>query len=232
MFQGFTDRTFEFFMAIGFNNNREFFQANHAWYVDAVREPARALVADLNDVVRGVDPSLETRPQKVVSRINRDIRFSNDKSPYRDYIWLAFRRPGSERKSTLGLFFDMSAEGASFGMGFYDRNMPMMNALRRRILTEPEALTALTAPVLARYRLYPREMKRLQIPDQVPEPLRPWYRLRGFYVEREIRDFSLLKSPRLADALAEGFLELKPLYQYLLAMPPEEEFVDFSKATL
>lgn len=232
MFQGFSDRTFEFFMAIRFNNNREFFQANHGWYVDALREPARDLAADLAETVRAIDPSLELRPQRVVSRINRDIRFTKDKSPYRDYIWLAFRRPGTERKTTLGFYFDMSDEGGSFGMGFYGENLPMMNALRRRIMTEPEALCALTGPVLNRFRLYPREMKRLQIPDQVPEPLRAWYRLKGFYVEREIHDFVLLKSPELADALAQGFCELKPLYQYLLALPPEEELVDFSQATL
>lgn len=32
MFQGFTEQTFEFFMAIRFNNNREFFLENHDWY--------------------------------------------------------------------------------------------------------------------------------------------------------------------------------------------------------
>ncbi|NLG25439.1 MAG: DUF2461 domain-containing protein, partial [Clostridiales bacterium] len=45
MFQGFTDRTFEFFMAIRFNNNREFFLANHDWYAQAVRDPMRSLAA-------------------------------------------------------------------------------------------------------------------------------------------------------------------------------------------
>ncbi len=47
MFQGFTDRTFEFFMAIKFNNNREFFHENHDWYEEAVRNPLRELAADI-----------------------------------------------------------------------------------------------------------------------------------------------------------------------------------------
>ena len=43
MFQGFSDETFEFFMAIRFNNNRDFFQANRDWYLRAVREPCLRL---------------------------------------------------------------------------------------------------------------------------------------------------------------------------------------------
>ena len=39
MFQGFSDETFEFFMAIQFNNNTEFFHGNHDWYTRAVRTP-------------------------------------------------------------------------------------------------------------------------------------------------------------------------------------------------
>ena len=103
MFQGFTDRTFEFFMAIKFNNNRQFFHENHAWYEEALRNPLRDLAADLAPVIETMDPALETRPEKVVSRINRDIRFSNDKSPYRDYMWLAFRRPGDQRSFVHGI---------------------------------------------------------------------------------------------------------------------------------
>ena len=99
MFQGFTEQTFEFFMAIRFNNNREFFLENHDWYQSSVRTPCLDLASALGDAVNALDPELETRPTKVLSRINRDVRFSNDKSPYRDYLWLAFRRPGAERRT-------------------------------------------------------------------------------------------------------------------------------------
>ena len=59
MFQGFTDRTFEFFMAIQFNNNREFFHSNHDWYEEAVRNPLRDLAADLAPVIEQMDPDLD-----------------------------------------------------------------------------------------------------------------------------------------------------------------------------
>ena len=124
MFNGFSDETFEFFMAIAFNNNRDFFQAKHDWYLRAVREPCLALAEALGPVALDLDEHLDTRPNRVVSRINRDIRFSRDKSPYRDYMWLSFRRAGPERGAALGLYFDISHEGASCGMGFYATTPP------------------------------------------------------------------------------------------------------------
>ena len=140
MFQGYTDETFEFFMAIRFNNNRDFFQASHDWYLRAVREPSLRLAEVLGPVIEAMDENMERRANRVVSRINRDLRFSRDKSPYRDYIWLAWRVPGEQRSTTLGVYFDISDQGSSYGMGYYEDNRPLMNALRRRMASEPEAI--------------------------------------------------------------------------------------------
>jgi len=220
-FNGFHSGTIEFLMAIRFNNNREFFLENREWYERDVREPARALADALGETVRAMDPYLEIRPQRVVSRINRDVRFSRDKSPYRDNVWLAFRRPGEERNTALGVYFDLSVEGGCFGMGYYDENRPMMNALRRQILTAPEQFLELSERAMRGFTLYPKAMKRMPIPESLPEALRPWYALRGFYMERELRDFSLLYSSALVGELCDGYRQLTPFYQYLTALAPE-----------
>ena len=81
MFQGYSNETIEFFLAIRFNNNRPFFLENRDWYLRAVREPSIALAEELAPVAEDIDPDLERRPHRVVSRINRDIRFARDKSP-------------------------------------------------------------------------------------------------------------------------------------------------------
>ena len=205
MFQGFTDRTFEFFMAIKFNNNRQFFHENHDWYEEAVRLPMKDLAADLSDTIDSLDPELETRPEKVVSRINRDIRFSNDKSPYRDYMWLAFRKPGLDRKITLGAYFDISCQGASFGAGIYNEHKPYMNGLRQQLLTREEEFLSAWLPVKDEFQLFGTRFKRMEIPSQLSPETAEWYPLRGFYVEKDIPDFDLLCSPQLTDFLREGF---------------------------
>ena len=204
MFQGYSDETFEFFMAIRFNNNRPFFLENRDWYLRAVREPSLALAQELSDAVEALDPDLERRPNRVVSRINRDIRFSRDKSPYRDYIWLAFRRPGEERGTTLGVYFDISDAGANCGMGFY----------------KPGEMLRLWRELRDEFVLFPRINKRLKVPENIPEELREWYAARAFYVERPIADFDLIRSPALAEEVKRCFGRLKPLYDYILNERP------------
>ena len=227
MFNGFSDETFEFFMAIRFNNNRDFFQSNHDWYLSAVRQPCLALAEALGPTVEDIDEDFDVRPNRVVSRINRDIRFSHDKSPYRDYMWLSFRRHGESQSDSLGLYYDMSAQGgASYGMGFYKGNPPLMNGLRRQIKQDPGPMLELWRELRDEFTLHPNTIKRMKVPEEIPEELRQWYPLRGFYIEKELPDFALLKSPALLEELKSGYMKLKPFYQYIRSITPEEENSD------
>lgn len=222
-FTGFSHETIEFFMAIRFNNNREFFHANHDWYERAVRRPCLALAEDVQDCVRAIDPDIEVRPGRVVSRINRDIRFSNDKSPYRDYMWLHFHRPTEHKGATPGFYFDIGVDGVSCGMGFYDQNRPLMNALRCEILRSPEAVRALVQPLERDFVFCPKSFKRMRIPDSVPEALRDWYALKGFYMECPSNDMDRITSPALADWLIGCYEALTPLYRFLMQLTPLAE---------
>lgn len=216
MFQGYSNETFEFFMAIRFNNNRAFFQENRDWYLRAVREPSLALAQDLAPLAEKIDPDLERRPHRVVSRINRDIRFSRDKSPYRDHVWLSFHHTEENKGKLPGLFFEVSDGGGFYGTGFYKGNKPLMDAIRRRILSRPSEALELYRFVTAEFRFYADVNSRIAVPDEVPLEIRDWYAAKNFYFEKEISDFELIRSPELADELRTGFQRLEPLYRYIL----------------
>ncbi|MGI6172405.1 MAG: DUF2461 domain-containing protein [Christensenellales bacterium] len=218
----FTDDTFNFFAALRFNNNREFFHDNREWYRTSVREPALHLAEKLAPYMRDLDPLLETRPNKAVSRINRDIRFSHDKSPYRDYIWLAFRRPQPEKSTTMGAYFDLSDNGASFGIGIYRENRPLMNGLRRAILTDWKALDACILRAEREFTLHCEVFKRKKLPEGLSERQKLWYSMRSFYFEKEIADFDLLKSDTLAEYIMHSLEDTKPLYRYISRIAPLE----------
>lgn len=216
MFQGYSNETFEFFMAIRFNNNRPFFQENRDWYLRAVREPGMALAQDLQDLAEEIDPDLERRPHRVVSRINRDIRFSRDKSPYRDCSWISFHHTGEEKGKLPGMFFEVNDNGGYCGMGFYKSNKALMDILRRRILEKPDEFLAVYLPIAAEFQLYADINSRVVIPDAVPPEARAFYAARSFYFEKTISDFDLIRSPGLADELRGCFKRLAPLYRYVL----------------
>ena len=218
MFQGYSNETFEFFMAIRFNNNRPFFQENKDWYYRAVREPSYALAEDLADIIEEIDPDLDRRAHRVVSRINRDIRFARDKSPYRDHVWLSFHRIDEEKGKLPSLYFEVSDEGGFYGMGFYKGNKPLMDALRQRILARPSEVLALYEPIAEKYLLHADISSRIVIPDEVPPQLRALYASKSFYFEKSTADFDMIRSPKLADELRAAFTLLKPLYQYILSL--------------
>ncbi len=221
MFEGFSPRMDEFFIAIGFNNNTSFFHENHAWYEEAVRQPLKELAFALAPTIEAIDDSLERRPEKVVSRINRDIRFSKDKSPYRDYMWLSFRAPRTMQSTSLGFYFEISSQGTAFGMGTYDENRPLMNALRHQLLADPEPFLSLVRPLNEDMTLHSRFFKRRRVPEALPVEAQPWFLTRSFFYEKE-PPFELMHSPRLAEEIARGFEKLAPLYRYLSALEPVE----------
>ena len=223
MFQGYSNETFEFFMAIAFNNNIDFFHQNHDWYLNSVRNPSLRLAEALSPVIEEIDDTLERRPNRVVSRINRDIRFSKDKSPYRDYLWLSFHRPNDHPSTQAALYFDLSADASHCGLGFYSENRGIMNALRRLMLAEPERVAQNFQALEGKYNLHIRSYKRFNIPDSLPDTLKRVYPAKDFYFEKPITDFSIIKSSALADYVSESFRELAQMYRMLAALVPTED---------
>lgn len=216
-FRGFCDETFEFFMAIAFNNNRAFFQENRDWYLRAVREPCLALADALADTIEGIDADMERRPHRVLSRINRDIRFTRDKSPYRDHLWLAFRHTGEELQSTLCFYAEVRATSVSYGMGVYKENRELMGAVRRSMEAKPEAFASVCLPLLEEFSFFGEANRRVKPPENLPQTLHPWYTAKGFYLEKTVTDYELICSARLAEEINNGFLRLKPLYEMIRA---------------
>ena len=138
-------------------------------------------------------------------------------------MWLAFRRPGEDRGRSLGLYFDIGDGGSSYGMGFYRENKGLMDALRHRMELSPDEVLDVCMPVLAEFTLYAEPNRRIKVPENIPEALRPWYAAKGFYFEKAITDFDLIFSPALAEEVKAGFQRLKPLYRYLLNLQPGED---------
>lgn len=223
MFTGFDRSAFEFFMALGFNNNREFFHANHAWYQKSVREPLGALCMALAPGMLALDPELEVRPRRVISHINRDLRFSRDKSPYRDYMWLGYHRVGWAKCECFHMYFDIGAQASHFGAGMFGDDRDWMQRVRERMLHEPKRMCALQDGALkAGFELKVHPYKRFKQPDGLPDELYRWYASRSFYFERDLKAEEL-ESAALVDALLDGFGALKPIYEMMYSVRPERE---------
>lgn len=107
--------TLQFLDDLKTNNNRDWFLENKKRY-EEVKKEYQQLVADLLDVMKPMDPSLEMLEVKNCTfRINRDIRFSKDKTPYKSHlgIWLSSGTKGVNRS---GYYIHLE-KGSSFIAG-------------------------------------------------------------------------------------------------------------------
>lgn len=88
-FTGFPPEGIAFLRQLEAHNDRAWFDAHRDTYVDAVREPAKALVVDLGDALRRrglVDVRAEPKVGRSLFRINRDTRFAADTTPYHPHL--------------------------------------------------------------------------------------------------------------------------------------------------
>ncbi|MDR2117460.1 MAG: DUF2461 domain-containing protein, partial [Planctomycetaceae bacterium] len=77
-FRGFTPQGLKFLHNLNANNHRDWFTENRNDYIRFVSEPMKQLVISLSPMISELDSLVITVPHRVVSRIYRDTRFSND----------------------------------------------------------------------------------------------------------------------------------------------------------
>src|SRR5574344_2379337 len=95
---------FTYLKALSQNNNREWFHANNDQYQSA-REAFVRFTTDFISTVQQLDPSIgELEAKDTIYRINRDIRFSNDKTPYKTNF-CCFAALGGKKSRLPGYFF-------------------------------------------------------------------------------------------------------------------------------
>ena len=97
---GLPEASLAFLRDLDANNDRDWFQANKKRYERDLEAPGRALVEAVNARLEDLSPAHVTPPGKAINRINRDVRFSQDKTPYNVKLWAKFLP--SDRPKGLG----------------------------------------------------------------------------------------------------------------------------------
>ncbi|MBM3176812.1 MAG: DUF2461 domain-containing protein [Bacteroidetes bacterium] len=108
-----THSVFKFLKALKKNNRKEWFDANRPTY-SACREVFHEYVHELLESLKLMDDDLRPiESNKCLFRINRDIRFSNDKRPYKNNFGV-FMNKGGKKSATAGYYLHIEP-GNSFG---------------------------------------------------------------------------------------------------------------------
>ncbi len=144
-FNGFSPETFSFLSDLKENNRRSWFEANRDRYEAHWKAPALAFIEALGPGMAAMEPGMkaEAKLNRSLRRINRDVRFSADKSPYEPMVHLIFW-PGELPNRGAGFHFVLNADGVGYGAGRWSFDRPVLGRYRER-LTNPADREALLA---------------------------------------------------------------------------------------
>ena len=147
-FTGFGPQALPFLRALAFHQTKEWFEANRATYESQLKGPLGDLVEDLSSRFAKSGTPLKGDRKASLFRINRDVRFAKDKSPYKTNLGAVLTRGGA--KNDVGLFYvHIAADGCFSAAGFYQPEPDALARLRGAIARAPKAWAKATAELAA-----------------------------------------------------------------------------------
>lgn len=131
----FTNETFAFLRDLEANNSKDWFDANRDRYEAHWRDAALDFIDGIGARMAALDPGLksEARLNGSLRRINRDVRFSKDKSPYNARLHMIFWH-GSHPNRSPGVHLVLNPNGVGYGAGQFGLSPAELTAMRQRIL--------------------------------------------------------------------------------------------------
>lgn len=181
IFAGFSGDTLDFLNELHLNNNKPWFEQNRERYKTIVHSPFSALGHALLEPMSKIDPGFELRPEKIISRINRDVRFSRDKSPYRNSVWISYKRPQGDWLEAPAFFFELMPDSYRYGMGFYSATKTTMDRFRRELDCNGDAFRKIASSISKKgiFSVMGDSYKK-RIENSLPGVLQEWYQKKIF----------------------------------------------------
>lgn len=220
----------QYLKELGENNRRPWFIMNKPRY-DILREEfltvVTELIAELGKFDRQV---IACNPKKALFRINRDIRFSKDKSPYKTRFSAGItprdqRRPSAAGGPTYYFHIESGEQGGGrllFGAGEYMPPAPRLRAIRQHVVNDATGFAKVLKNKQLRQTfgdLQPED--KLQRPPKGFDPAHPhieYLKLKSYFVWTEV-ELALNAPERLVPQLAGALEDAFALVSWLRGVP-------------
>ncbi len=220
-FAGFPAQASEFLGGIELNNTKEWFEANREAYKLHLLDPAIAFVSALGEKLLSLDPKLSAIPKVNGSlfRINRDIRFSADKTPYKHHLDVRIWHGEDRKAGTSSFFFRMYAERLIVGAGIHGFD-PKRLALYRKLVAGPkgEELAKLVAKLeKSGFDVGTEHYKRAPRGYDPEHPRARLLRFNALHAGVELPLPPETRSAKLVPLCMRHYRKLAPLHSWLAA---------------
>ncbi|MBX2982912.1 MAG: DUF2461 domain-containing protein [Flavobacteriales bacterium] len=207
-----------FFIELAGNNNKEWFDANRERYLREVKQPFERFVGEMIRRVAGVDPKVRIEPKEAIFRINRDIRFSRDKQPYKLNRSAVISAAGRKDNGIPGIYFELGPEHVAVYGGAYRPEKDDLERIRTRIAENLRRFKALYQDKdFVKYFGTVQGETNKRLPPELREAAakEPLLFNKQFYYGAELPP-KLVTSPKLPDILMEHYSAMAAMNAFLL----------------
>lgn len=194
-----------FFKDLEKNNSKEWFDQNRKRYQSSVKDPFNTFVDEMITRINLRDPSVQITAKDAVMRINRDIRFSPDKTPYNVHYGAIISSAGRKDKSVPGFFIRFSPKMIGIFGGAHGVDKDQLYKIRAHIKSHLAQFQKLirTQDFVNKFGAIQGE-KHKRIPPEFRETAikEPLIANKQFYYMAELSP-KLITQERLPDVLME-----------------------------
>lgn len=184
-------RVIDFLTALTDNTTKEWFDAHKAEYKE-VQQICHHLAAQLIDGIAKFDPAVQGLTVKDVTyRIYRDLRFSNDKTPYKTHIGI-YTCPGGKKSLHAGYYLHIEPGGKydqpkhMICSGLYCPTPEILKSVREDILYNGEAYIKSITQATGFELEHENALKRVPLGFPSDSPYAPYFMLRHHLISRPL----------------------------------------------
>ncbi len=212
-------QTLDYFKKLKKNNNKPWFDLNRSAY-ESARADLEAFIQKVIDQLSRFDKDLVGLSAKqCLYRINRDIRFSNDKTPYKNHLAASLDR-GGKRSGFAGYYFHLEPGESFMGAGIWNPEKEPLKKIRQEIDYHFEEFEGILKNKKFR-TLYPEiytgenvQMKKLPQGFEKDNPAEYYLRFKSWMIITPVSDEELL-SPALTRQTVNAFKLAKPFIDFI-----------------
>jgi uncharacterized protein (TIGR02453 family) len=212
------ETTLHFLKKLKINNNREWFDSNKSEYL-ASKEIFEEFVSELIKGINKFDKkvSLDLKPKDCTFRIYKDVRFSKDKTPYKNNMSASIN-PGGKKSNIPGYYFHLEPDACFLAGGVYMPMPDVLNAIRQEIDYNPLPLIN-----ILKSASFKKEFNGLDEEDKLKNPPKGFnkdhahseiLKNRHFIVSQKFENKVILKKEGLSKTL-DSFKAMYPFLDYL-----------------
>jgi len=217
----FARETLRFFKELGHNNSKTWMDANRERYQSDVVQPFRRLLEELAPAALKLDSRFDTsgRTGPNFSRINRDIRFAKDKTPYKTQMYLKFSVPAAEKRETGQLYVGLSTDTVTAGFRIYSggkrKDSTLAVIAEPRFLRKPAWVVKQQKRLGRRYESYWYTMEKGQWTKHNGWPVSAenWKKILAWIVRRKFTPAAATRNAFSRD-VANVYRDLYPLLRF------------------